>query len=217
MIFVDPLPRRRAYDGAMSHNAFVFGDLRWPMADFGLIAVWRAMSIDPSRWDDWKGFVEGVRTGAGTIGAMVDDVTGRPSASAFQLDISDTGVRLRACLDEDHADDWQRLAIAWRMAADLGASGEFAWCRAERGPKDVAYHAVISDYASRWEVLEGASTNAIEVMPGRRESAALAPKKPGAALGPKKPAAALAPKQAAMNTAKKAASKRAAKKASKRR
>lgn len=187
----------------MSHNAFVFGDLRWPMADFGLIAVWRAMSIDPSRWDDWKGFVEGVRTG--TIGAMVDDVTGRPSASAFQLDITDTGVRLRACLDEEHADDWQRLAIAWRLAADLGASGEFAWCPVERGPKDVAYHAVISDYASRWEVLEGAGTNAIEVMPGRRESAALAPKSP----------AKQAPKQAAKHAAKHAAKKaKKAKKAS---
>lgn len=189
----------------MTQKAFVFGDLRWPMPDLGLVAVWRAMAIDPSRWDDWKGFVEGVRTG--TIGAMVDDVTGRPSPAAFQLDITDTGVRLRACLDEANVDDWQRLAIAWRLAADVGASGEFGWCRCERGPKDVAYRAVIANYDSRWEVLDGARTRAIEGMAGRRESAALAPTK----------AAKEAPKTAPKKFATKAATKAAGKNPAKRR
>jgi hypothetical protein len=174
----------------MPHNAFVFGDLSWPMPDPGLIAVWRAMAIDASRWDDWSGFVEQLRTG--TIGALVDDVAARPMPSSLQLEITDTGVRLRACLDDAHADDWQRLAIAWRLAADLGASGEFAWTPCERGPQDVAYHAVIRDYDSRWEMLRGASTSAIEGMAGRREVAALA----GAA-----------PERATAKPAKKAAAK----------
>ncbi len=153
----------------MPHTVYVFGDLIWPMPDPGLLAVWRAMSIDASRWDDWHGFVDG--TLGGTIGAMVDGVSGRP---AFELELSDTGVRLRACFDDAHADDWQRLAIAWRLAADLGAHGEFAWCPSEQGAADIAYRAVIHDYVSQWEKLTGAHTSAIEVMAGRREVAALA-------------------------------------------
>jgi hypothetical protein len=154
----------------MTKSAYVFGDLSWPMPDLGLVAVWRAMSLDASRWDDWHGFVDGV--GPGTIGAMVDDVSGRP---ALQLRLTETGVQLRARLEDVHEADWQRLAIAWRLAADLGASGEFAWCPCDRGPSDVAYRAVIHDYGSDWEQLTGARARAIEVMPGHDEVAALAP------------------------------------------
>ncbi len=139
----------------MTHDAYVFGDLSWPMPDPGLIAVWRAMAIDASRWSDWDGFVDDLRVD--TIGALVDRVAGESPGSPLHLDISDTGVRLRARLDEHHVDSWQRLAIAWRLAADLGASGEFTWCPCAKLPGDVAYRAVIGDYASQWEKLTGAN------------------------------------------------------------
>lgn len=129
----------------MSNAAFVFGDLSWPMPDFGLVAVWRAMSIDASRWDDWAGFLGG-SLDDGTIAELLDAVGGH--AAPFTLHMTEHGVKLRAKVTDE--DSWQRLAIAWRAAADLGASGELVWCTSAEG---VAYRAVVADYESRWEKL----------------------------------------------------------------
>src|ERR1044071_4870769 len=96
----------------MSRDAYVFGELTWPMPDPGMVAVWRAMALDASRWDDWEGFVDDLREG--TVGAMVDEVS---SAPELQLDVDEVGARLRARITDDRADTWRRLAIAWRAAA----------------------------------------------------------------------------------------------------
>ncbi len=134
----------------MTQNAFVFGDLSWPMPDLGLVAVWRAMPIDASRWADWDGFVVG--TNAGTIGALVDRLgSDAPGSAPLKLSLDENGAKLRAYLEEVDADWWQRLAIAWRAAADLGASGEFTWVPTASAPAAIAYHSVIGDYGSRWE------------------------------------------------------------------
>lgn len=157
----------------MTRDAYVFGDLSWPMPDPGLVAVWRAMSLDPSRWDDWDGFVDGGP--AGTIAEFVDKV-GKSSAGPFELEMGEHGVRLRAYLAESHAELWQRLAVAWRLAADIGASGQFTWI-GETGPAAVAYRAVIADFSSRWEKLTGKSATEAEALPGRREIDALVEKR----------------------------------------
>jgi hypothetical protein len=156
---------------SMSWDAYVFGELRWPMPDPGLVAVWRAMAIDASRWTDWDGFVDadGDAGGAGTIAALVDG--GAPADAPVVLVIDEHGVRLRACVENAHADWWQRLAIAWRMAADLDATGELVWIADARA---VAYRAVVGDGGSKWEKLTGAAATAIDALPGRQEVASLA-------------------------------------------
>ena len=111
------------------------------MPDFGLVAVWRAMSIDASRWDDWAGFLRSHRSRTETIAEFLD---GAP----FSLVTTEMGVKLRAKITSEDA--WQRLAIAWRAAADLGANGELVWCTSAEG---IAYRAVVADYESRWEKL----------------------------------------------------------------
>jgi len=138
----------------MGWDAYVFGELRWPMPDPGLVAVWRAMAIDATRWTDWDGFVDGdVERGTGTIAALVD--AGAP-ADAAELVVDEHGVKLRARIEDAHAEWWQRLAIAWRLAADLDATGELVWVAGDGGPA-TAYRAVVGDGGSRWERLTGAS------------------------------------------------------------
>lgn len=111
------------------------------MPDFGLVAVWRAMSIDASRWDDWAGFLGSHESRTETVAEFLD-------AAPFSLVTTETGVKLRAKITNEDA--WQRLAIAWRAAADIGASGELVWCTSADG---IAYRAVVADYESRWEKL----------------------------------------------------------------
>lgn len=193
----------------MSWDAYVFGELRWPMPDPGLIAVWRAMAIDATRWTDWDGFVDaGVeRPGAATIAALVD--AGAP-ADAAELVVDENGVKLRARIEDAHADWWQRLAIAWRLAADLDATGELVWVAGDGGPA-AAYRAIVGDGGSRWERLTGTTspiTGGAEVeslvkaalarhAPQKKQRAAtnrpVAAKKPAARA--KKPAARAKPKR----------------------
>jgi hypothetical protein len=212
----------------MAGDAYVFGDLVWPMPDLGLVAVWRAMSLDASRWDDWEGFVEGLREG--TVGATIDKVLAAP-AVPFVLDVDEMGARLRARVDDD---TWRWLAIAWRSAADLGASGEFGWrpCALD-GP---AYRAVIRDYNSQWEkvptievphqneidALVAAQPRAIEIVTPVAEPAPAAPApepvvEPEApqleAIDPDEIVAAIAPEP--RKPTKKAAAKKPAAKAKK--
>ena len=146
-------------------GAYVFGDLKWPMPDLGLVAVWRAMPLDASKWADWDGFVDDVDNG--TIAGFLDGLgTGDPATPlAFELD--EHGAKLRAYVED--ADCWKRLAIAWRAAADLGATGEFVWTPGKVG---VAYHGVIGDYDSRWEKREATAT--IE-LPACKEIEAMLP------------------------------------------
>lgn len=199
----------------MSWDAYVFGELRWPMPDPGLVAVWRAMAIDATRWTDWDGFVDGV--GGSTIAALVDG--GAPAAEVpAELIVDEHGVRLRARVDDEHAQWWQRLAIAWRMAADLDATGELVWVAGDGGPP-AAYRAIVGDGGSRWERLTGATATSAITGGAEVESlvkAALArhaPEKkarattarPVAARGGKKPAAA---KPAAKKPAARAKHKR---------
>jgi hypothetical protein len=185
----------------MSWDAYVFGELRWPMPDPGLVAVWRAMAIDASRWSDWDGFVDGV--GAGTIAALVDG--GAPDNAPAELTIDEHGVKLRACVEHAHADWWQRLAIAWRLAADLDAKGELVWIAGGGGAgSGVAYRAVVGDGGSRWEKLTGAAATAIDALPGRQEVASLA----RAALARHAPPAKAAPTPAPAKPAKRATTAR---------
>jgi hypothetical protein len=184
------------------------------MPDPGLVAVWRAMSIDATRWDDWDGFVDA--TPGGTIAEFVDRVRAATGGDgALELEVGENGVRLRACFAESGAELWQRLAVAWRLAADVGASGEFAWVPGDA--RDVAYRGVIADFSSRWERLTGASASELGRAPGRREVQALADKRgprPAPRAKPADPAAtpATTPAAARAKPAKKAASKPAAKK-----
>ncbi|NVB83098.1 MAG: hypothetical protein HOV81_32265 [Kofleriaceae bacterium] len=100
------------------------------------------MSIDASRWDDWEGFLPAkLEPSSETIAEFLD-------AAPFALATTETGVKLRAKITSEKA--WQRLAIAWRAAADLGASGELVWCTSAEG---IAYRATVADYESRWEKL----------------------------------------------------------------
>lgn len=172
----------------MPGDAYVYGDLDWPMPDPGLVAVWRAMPIDASRWDDWEGFVDELRTA--TIGTVIDELAEQPKAP-LKLDITDTGVRLRARLGEHDADRWQQFAVAWRAAADLGASGELVWCPCTKA--EVAYRAVIRDYVSQWEKLTGARVNVLDALP-RSELDALAAPPPRARARTAKPVAKAKPK-----------------------
>src|SRR6185503_9169823 len=135
----------------MTWDAYVFADLSWPMPDPGLVAVWRAMSLDASRWDDWDGF--GAATPGGTIAQFVDAVRASPGAGALELEMGEHGVRLRACFVDSGATLWRQLAVAWRCAADVGASGQFAWVPGKGG---VGYRGVIADFSSRWEQLAAA-------------------------------------------------------------
>ena len=194
----------------MSGDAYVFADLRWPMPDPGLVAVWRAMSLDASRWDDWDGFA--VATPGGTIAEFVDQV--RAAGDPLELEVGETGVRLRACFAESSAGYWQKLAVAWRLAADIGASGEFAWVPI--ATPGVAYRAVIADFSSRWEKLPGAGATALDAEPGKKEIDALVEKQ-GPRPASKPAAAAKGTKKAAARPAAKkpAAAKPAAKSAKK--
>jgi hypothetical protein len=64
----------------------------------------------------------------------------------------------------------QRLAVAWRLAADLDARGEFAWVpRTVQLTTGLAYRGVIDDGNSRWEKLTGPAASVVEALPGRRE------------------------------------------------
>ena len=125
-------------------KAYLLGELNWPMPDMGLVAVWRAMPIDSSRWTDWDGFVDATYQGS-TVGMLVDQ-----AGAPFKLDLDEKGARLRARLSDADAPCWQQLAIAWRAAADLGATGELVWFS---DPLTTAYRAVIGDYSSQWEKL----------------------------------------------------------------
>ena len=158
----------------MPGDAYVYGALDWPMPDPGLVAVWRAMPLDASRWNDWDGFVD--EPCSGTIATLIDEVEAQRARTPLALDITDTGVRLRARLAESHADRWQQLAIAWRAAADLGASGELVWCPCVKA--DVAYRAVIRDYLSQWEKLTGAGISVLDTPRSELDAlvAAAAPK-----------------------------------------
>jgi hypothetical protein len=193
----------------MPWDAYVFADLSWPMPDPGLVAVWRAMSLDASRWDDWGGF--GAATPGGTIAEFVDRVRSAPGAGALQLEMGEHGVRLRACFAGVGAPVWQQLAVAWRCAADVGASGQFAWVPGAGG---VAYRGVIADFSSRWEKLAAAD---LDREPGRKEIDALAAEAPAPAPTP----AARSAARAAAKPAKKAPAKqpraKPAKKAGKKR
>jgi hypothetical protein len=194
----------------MTWDAYVFADLSWPMPDPGLVAVWRAMSLDASRWDDWDGF--GAATPGGTIAQFVDQVRGAPGAGALELEMGEHGVRLRACFADSGAALWQQLAVAWRLAADIGASGQFAWVPGNGG--DVGYRGVIADFSSRWERLAAAE---LDREPGRKEVDAIAgPRAPTpaskAAPAPAKPA-----KKAPARAAKKPAAKPAKKSGGKKR
>ena len=180
----------------MSDSAYVLGDLTWPMPDLGLVAVWRAMPIDATRWDDWDGFVESLRDG--TVATLIDNVAGK--AAPCTLDLDENGVKLRAVVTDEVA--WQRLAIAWRAAADLGASGELVWCKS---PAGVAYRATVRDYDSQWEKLAAAPPSAelaalvaaaqgvVQPIEDRKATKSKPVKKPAA----KKPAAAPARKKSA--------------------
>jgi hypothetical protein len=168
-------------------GAYVFGDLKWPMPDLGLIAVWRAMPLDGSKWGDWDGFVDDIDNG--TIAGFLDALgTGAP-ANPVALEFDEHGAKLRAYLED--ADCWKRLAIAWRAAADLGATGEFVWTPGKAG---VAYHGVIGDYDSTWEKRE--ATGTIE-LPGRKEIDAMLPAPPADDDEPAEPPKAATGKKAA--------------------
>jgi len=91
-------------------KAYLLGELNWPMPDMGLVAVWRAMPIDSSRWTDWDGFVDATYQGS-TVGMLVDQ-----AGAPFKLDLDEKGARLRARLSDADAPCWQQLAIAWRAA-----------------------------------------------------------------------------------------------------
>src|SRR5262245_23651061 len=154
----------------MSWDAYVFGDLQWPMPDPGLLAVWRAMSLDPDRWDDWGNFGS---AGTGTVGELLDSIATakRTPGDIAPLEVvaDENGVRLRAYLEKSQSYWWHPLATAWRLAAELGASGEFVWVPGEAGPTGIAYRGAISDGNSAWHELTGAAVASVENLPGRRE------------------------------------------------
>jgi hypothetical protein len=154
----------------MSWDAYVFGDLQWPMPDPGLVAVWRAMTLEPDRWDDWGDFGS---AGSGTVGELLDSIAGarqQPGEVApLEVVVDEYGVKLRAYLEKSQAYWWQPLATAWRLAADLGASGDFVWVPGEAGPTGIAYKGEIGDGESAWKALTGQAAEAMETLPGRRE------------------------------------------------
>jgi hypothetical protein len=154
----------------MSWGAFVFGDLRWPMPDFGMVAVWRAMSMDASKWCDWDGFVDDV--GQHTIAELIDQLLRASSDAPFTLELDEHGAKLRAYLDETNAACWQQLAVAWRAAADLGATGEFVWMPGPSCPHATAYLGVIADYESRWQ---SCASDLAPNLAARREIEAMLP------------------------------------------
>lgn len=186
----------------MGTSAFLIGELSWPMPDPGLIAVWRAMTIDASKWNDWGELDVG--THAGTVGALVDDMGGR-------LSIDDTGVNLRGRIEDAAA--WQRLVIAWRAAADLGATGELVCCA--EAP-ETGYKATIGEYSSRWAKLSAQDVAALGIAgarakPAKRPTTNLPAKTPA-----KRPTAKIPPVQARSPAkAKAAATAKSAKKAAK--
>jgi len=165
----------------MSTSAFVIGELSWPMTDHGLVAVWRAMPIDRSRWNDWGELDVGEH--AGTVGALVDEMHDVPCT----LEVHENGAHVRGRIDDPDA--WQRLVIAWRAAADLGANGELVWCEE---PRSVAYKATVSGYSSQWARLSSRERAAL----GFDDGAPKAPKKSA------RKAAKTAPKPATRKTRK---------------